>query len=132
MLVGSFLLGLAYESGAVGPLQDALAPVTATVLGLPPVAGIALVLGFLRKELALQLLLVLAIAEYGQAATDLSTFMSAGQLFVFAVVTAVSFPCIATLASLADEFGWRPALAITAAVLGVALGAGAILSRVLG
>jgi ferrous iron transport protein B len=129
MLAGSLVLGLAYELDVLGGLEAALAPVTATALGLPPVVGIALVLGFLRKELALQLLLVLAIAEYGATAADLSTFMTTGQLFVFAVVTAVSFPCIATLASLADEFGWRSAAAITAAVVAVALLAGTILAQ---
>ncbi len=130
MLAGSFLLGLAYETGAIGTLEGAIGPVTSGVLGLPPVAGIALVLAFLRKELALQLLVVLAVAEYGASATNLGTFMSSGQLFVYAVVTAVSIPCVATLASLVDEFGWRPAVAISGAVLGVGLSAGAILARI--
>jgi ferrous iron transport protein B len=130
MLAGSFLLGLAYETGAIGPLQDAMGPVVTGVLGLPPVAGIALVLAFLRKELALQLLLVLAIAEYGASATSLSSFMSSGQLFVYAVVTAISIPCIATLASLVDEFGWPSATAITGSVLALALAVGAVLAQV--
>lgn len=130
MLVGSFVLGLAYETGAIEPLERAFAPVVTGVLGLPPVAGIALVLAFIRKELALQLLLVLAIAEYGASASDLSSFMSSGQLFVYAVVTALSIPCVATLASLVDEFGWRGAIAITGSVLGVALTVGAVLARV--
>ena len=130
MLVGSFVLGLAYEMGAIEPLEKAFAPVVTGVLGLPPVAGIALVLAFIRKELALQLLLVLAIAEYGASASDLSSFMSSGQLFVYAVVTAISIPCVATLASLVDEFGWRGAIAITGSVLGVALTVGAVLARV--
>lgn len=129
MLIGSFLLGLAYETGAIAPLETALSPVVGGLLGLPPVAGIALVLAFLRKELALQLLLVLAIAEYGASAANLSTFMSAGQLFVFAVVSAISVPCAATLASLVDEFGRRSALVITGSVLAVGLGTGAVLAR---
>jgi len=132
MLVGSFILGLASASGAIGPLEDGLRPVTSGLLGLPAVAGVALVLGFLRKELALQLLLVLAIAEVGPAASDLSTFMTPGQLFVFAVVTGISFPCVATLASLVDEFGPRAAAAVTLAVLGVALLAGTALARIVG
>ena len=132
MLVGSFLLGLAYETGALGPLEIALSPVTTGVLGLPPVAGVALVLAFLRKELALQLLVVLAIAEYGASASDLSTFMSPGQVFVYAVVVAISIPCIATLASMIDEFGRTAALAINGAVLGIALATGAVIARVVG
>lgn len=132
MLIGSFVLGLAYETGAIAPLEAAIGPAVGWLLGLPAVAGIALVLAFLRKELALQLLLVLAIAEYGAGASSLGAFLSPGQLFVYAVVTAVSIPCAATLATLADEFGWRSAATISAGVLGVALVAGAVVARVVG
>ena len=131
MLIASFVLGLAYETGAIGVVEDAIAPVVTNVLGLPPVAGIALVLAFLRKELALQLLVVLAIAEYGASASDLSSFMTSSQLFVYAVVAAVSIPCIATLASLVDEFGWPSALAINVAVLGLAVATGSIIVRLI-
>ena len=132
MLVGSFVLGLAYESGAITPIERLLSPVTAGMLGLPPVAGIALVLAFLRKELALQLLVVLAIGELGPAAASLGTFMTHGQLFVYAVVTALSIPCVASVASLVDEFGWRPTLAIGGSVLGLALVVGTVLGHIVG
>jgi ferrous iron transport protein B len=132
MLAGSFVLGLAWETGAVGSLQRVLGPVVEGLLGLPPVAGIALVLAFLRKELALQLLLVLAIAEYGAGAANLSSFMSPGQLFTYAVVTAVSVPCVATLASLADEFGRRAAIGISGGILGVGIATGAVIARLVG
>lgn len=132
MLAGSFVLGLLYETGAIRPIEVAIGPAVTGVLGLPPVAGIALALAFLRKELAIQLLLVLAVAEYGSGASSLAAFMTSGQLFVYAVVTAVSLPCVATLATLADEFGWRPALVVTGATLGVALTAGALVARLAG
>lgn len=132
MIVGSFVVGLLYESGAIEPLGALAAPVTTGLLGLPPVVGVALAVAFLRKELALQLLIVLAIAAHGASASDLSTFMSAGQLFVYAVVTAVSIPCVATLAALADELGWRTAGAITAGALGMAILAGSIIARIVG
>jgi ferrous iron transport protein B len=131
MLVGSFVLGLAYEMHALQPIEAGLAPITVGVLGLPPVVGVALALGFLRKELALQLLVVLAVAHFGAGATNLSTFMTSTQLFVFAVVTAISIPCAATLASIADELGWRSAASISTAVVGLALLVGGVLSRVL-
>jgi ferrous iron transport protein B len=132
MLIGSFVLGILYETGATGPLGEMSAPVVTGILGLPPVAGIAIVLAFLRKELALQLLVVLAVAQYGSSATNLSTFMTSGQLFVFAVVTAVSVPCVATVSTLADEFGRRSALTVMAATLGIALLAGGIVARLVG
>ena len=132
MLVGSFVLGLAYETGALGPVERAIGPVVSGLFGLPPVAGIALILAFLRKELALQLLLVLAIGELGASAASLGSFMTNGQLFVYAVVTAISLPCIATLATLVDEFGWRPALTVSGAAVGLAVGAGVVLARLVG
>jgi ferrous iron transport protein B len=132
MVVGSFSLGLAYEFGALGPIEAVLSPVTTGLLSLPSVTGLALVLGFLRKELALQLLIVLAIGRYGGSASNLATFMTSGQLFVFAVVTAISIPCVATLASLKGEFGWRSTLAISAALLGTAVATGALLARLVG
>jgi len=132
MLIGSVILGLAWETGAVGPLGDVIAPVTTGLLGLPPVAGIALILAFLRKELALQLLVVLAVATYGAGAASLGSFMSPAQLFVYAVVTAVSVPCVATLATLRAELGTRAALTVSLAILGVGLGAGAVIARIAG
>ena len=132
MLAGSLVIGALYESGATGALQALLTPVSSGLLGLPPVAGIALVLAVLRKELALQLLLVLAVAEYGSAATNLSTFMAPGQLFVFAVVTGLLVPCVATIGALTSEFGRRDALLVSGATLATALGSGAALARIVG
>ncbi|TAK00594.1 MAG: ferrous iron transporter B [Chloroflexota bacterium] len=132
MLIGSFVVGLAWETGAWQPLSVGLGPVTEGLLGLPPIAGVAIAFGFLRKELALQLLIALAVVEYGLGAGDLGTFMSAGQVFVFAIVTSISIPCAATLAALAAELGRRPALAITGGSLAIALVAGGLLARMLG
>jgi ferrous iron transport protein B len=132
MLGGSLVIGALYETGAIGPIETLLAPVSTGLLGLPPVAGIALALAVLRKELALQLLLVLAIAEFGLAANSLSSFLSPGQLFVFAVVTGLSVPCVATIGALAGEFGWRRALIVSGATLATALGTGAVVARIVG
>ncbi|MEX1169528.1 MAG: ferrous iron transport protein B [Chloroflexota bacterium] len=132
MLGGSLVIGALYETGAIGPIEMALAPVSTGLLGLPPVAGIALVLAILRKELALQLLLILAIAEYGLAASSLATFMVPGQLFVFAVVTGLMVPCVATVGALAGEFGWRRAAIVSGATLATALGTGALMARLVG
>jgi len=132
MLGGSLVVGALYETGAIGTIETALAPVSTGLLGLPPVAGIALALAVLRKELALQLLLTLAIAQFGFGARSLLSFMTAGQLFVFAVVTGLSVPCVATFGALVGEFGWRRAGAVSGATLATALGAGAIVARLVG
>jgi ferrous iron transport protein B len=132
MLVGSFALGLIWETGAWSPLSAAIAPVTTGWLGLPPIVGVAIVFAFLRKELALQLLLALAVIEYGSAGSNLGAILSPAQLFVFAIVTSVSVPCAATLATLIQELGARTAAGISAASLGLAIGAGGLIARLLG
>jgi ferrous iron transport protein B len=132
MLVGSLVIGALYETGAIKPIEAALAPMSTGLLGLPPVAGIALALAVLRKELALQLLLTLAIAQYGLGARSLISFMNPGQLFVFAVVTGLSVPCVATIGAMVGEFGWRRALMVSGATLATALGTGAVVARIVG
>lgn len=132
MLAGSFVLGLVYASGFWVQLAAVIGPVTETLLGLPAIAGVAIVFAFLRKELALQLLVALAIVEYGASGATLGGFMSSAQLFVFAIVVSISVPCAATLATLADEFGWRAALGMAGATLALALGVGMVIARSLG
>ena len=132
MLGGSLVIGALYETGAINPIEHLLAPVSTGLLGLPPVAGMALVMAVLRKELALQLLLVLAVAEYGLGARSLGTFMTAGQLFTFAVVTGLSVPCVATIGTLVGEFGRRGALVVSGTTLAVAVVTGAIVARLVG
>ncbi|HEX8940852.1 MAG TPA: ferrous iron transporter B [Candidatus Limnocylindrales bacterium] len=132
MLAGSIVLGFVYESGLIAPLAAALDPIVRGWLGLPAVAGLALAFAFLRKELALQLLVTLAVATYGAGAASLGAFLSPAQLFVYAVVASVSVPCVATLAALAGEFGWRMAGAISGATIVLALGTGGVLARLLG
>ena len=132
MIVGSCALGLLYESGWIWGATAVLDPVVKGWLGLPSVAGLALVFAFLRKELALQLLVALAVIQLGAGAASLGSIMSPAQLFVYAIVTSVSIPCVATLSALRGEFGWRTTLAICASTLGIALAAGGLLARLLG
>ena len=64
MLVGSLVLGLVYEAGLWQGFADVIGPATEAVLGLPAIAGVAMAFAFLRKELALQLLLVFAAVSW--------------------------------------------------------------------
>ncbi len=131
MLVGSLVLGLIYETGAWQAIADAIGPATKSVLGLPAIAGIAMAFAFLRKELALQLLLVFAAVELGRQAS-LGELMNPAQLFVYAVVASLSIPCIATLAALRGELGTRAAVGISMASVVLAIAVGAALARLLG
>jgi len=131
MVIGSILLGWLWHLGLVRPAGAILEPV-AELLGLPALAVVALGFGFLRKELALQLLVALAVVELGTGAADLGSFMTPGQLVVFAVVTAFSIPCVATIAAMAGELGGRITALIAAGTIGIAVGVGAVLARILG
>jgi ferrous iron transport protein B len=131
MLVGSLVLGFVYEAGAWQGIASAIGPSVETWLGLPAIAGVAMAFAFLRKELALQLLLVFAAIQLGRQA-DLGELMNPSQLFVYAVVSSISIPCVATLAALRGELGTRGAAGITAASLALAIGVGIVLARLLG
>lgn len=129
VLVGSFALGLIYETGLLWAFTTPLAPVVEGWLGLPAVAGLTLVFAVLRKELALQLLVALAIARYGPGVSDLLQFMDRGQIFTYTLVNTIYIPCIATVAVLARELGWRRALLISGFTILLALAAGGVVSR---
>ncbi|MEM3873833.1 MAG: ferrous iron transport protein B [Candidatus Bathyarchaeia archaeon] len=96
-------------------------PLISGWLGLPVEAGIPLIFGVLRKELALILLSQLIPLES----------LSALQMIVFTLVIMVYIPCIATIAALIREFGWRKALAITFTDIALALFLGGIAYRIL-
>lgn len=132
VLVGSLGLGLLYETGWIWAFTAPLAPVVEGWLGLPAVAGLTLLFAVLRKELALQLLVTLAIVQYGAAAANLGAFMTSNQLFVYALVNTIYVPCIATIAVLGRELGWQRAAAISALTVTLALAAGGAARIVLG
>jgi ferrous iron transport protein B len=123
IVLGSFLLGLLYESGWILKLTAPLEPLANWWLGIPAVALLALIFAFMRKELALALVLVLA-AQAIPGVTSSSTlldFMTKGQIFTFALVCAIYIPCVATVAVLWRELGWRDTFAITGSTVVLAL-----------
>ncbi|MEM0359592.1 MAG: ferrous iron transport protein B [Candidatus Hadarchaeales archaeon] len=121
---GSLILTALRMGGLLNPLSDFLKPLTVGWLGLPAVAGVALFFGILRKELTLIMLTMLL----GQ---DLSLHLTHVQMIVFATVTMFYFPCVATLAALIREAGWRRALYIATAEILFALWLGGIMYRLL-
>ncbi len=131
ILIGSLILGALYETGLVWKLADPLAPMVEWWLGLPTVAGLTLLFGVLRKELALQLLVAFAVVEYGPGAHELSQFMTSDQIVVFALVNSLFLPCASTMTVLAREMGWRVLLGISAGTLTAALLIGGALSHIL-
>ena len=131
IIAGSVLLGALYESGLVWHLTRPLSPVIEGWLGLPAVAGLTLLFAVLRKELALQLLVALAVVVYGGAAHNLLHFMTVHQLVVYALVSCLYVPCASTVAVLGRELGWKVAGLISAGTLAVALVVGGAVAHIL-
>lgn len=129
--LGSVFLGGLYEFGFLNTLTRISGPTMYALLGLPPVAVIALLLGILRKELTLQLLVALAVMQYGASAHNLTVFMSPLQLFIFALVVTLYFPCVATMSVLSREMGWKNTAAIMTGDIGIAILTGAAVFRLL-
>ncbi len=121
VLVGSLVLGALYETGYLWKLSSPLSPVVEGWLGLPAVAGLTLIFAVLRKELALQLLVTFAVVAYGGGAKNLLLFMTPAQLFVYALVNTIYIPCVATIAVLGRELGWRRAGGIMAFTIALAI-----------
>lgn len=128
--LGSLALGALYETGYLWLLVEPLQPVVYGLLGLPAVVGVTLILGILRKELTLELLVALAIVQYGATAQNLLVFMTPLQIFVFALVVMIYIPCIATVAVIGRELGWRNAFFIMMFTIALALFVGGLAYRI--
>ena len=92
LLVGSAALGIADALGLLSIFQDFVEPISVGLLGLPAFAATALVFGILRKEMALQILAVLA------GTANFAAVMTPLQMYQFAVITTIYVPCVATIA----------------------------------
>lgn len=131
VLIGSFVMGALYETNLVWIFDAPLAPIVEGWLGLPTIAGLALLFAVLRKELALQFLVTLALVQYGSGAENFLSFMTPHQLFVYSLVNTIYIPCIATVAVLNKELGTRAAIGISAFTIALAIVMGGIARYVL-
>jgi ferrous iron transport protein B len=120
LLAGSVVLETLLALELLQKLMDPLEPLMMAALGLPAFTVVALVFGILRKEMALQMLMILA------GETNLALFLTNEQMFVFALVMAVFMPCLAAVAVLLKEFGLRNTVLVTASSIGLALIMGAV------
>jgi len=111
IVIGSFLMGFLIELKLLPIVSKPLSFISVTVLGLPAITGLVLLAGFLRKEMALGLLYVLAAAQYGSG-FKLPDLMSSQQMFIFALVVALYIPCLASFSVLGKELGWKKAVYI--------------------
>jgi len=111
------VINVLYSLGVFDAIADFTAPVVTGLLGLPKEAVTSLVIGFLRKDVALGMLAPLAL--------------SATQLVVASVVLAMLFPCIATFIVLFRELGVVNMFKSAGVMISAALITGAILNLIL-
>jgi ferrous iron transport protein B len=117
VMLGIFVITILYALNVFDYIANFAAPVVSGLLGLPSDATAALVIGFLRKDMAVGMLGALSL--------------SANQLVVGSVVLAMFFPCIASFVVLARELRLKGILAATGIMIAVSLVVGSLLNLIL-
>jgi len=95
-------------------LTAVFAPIINGVFGLPKEAVVALAIGFLRKDVAVGMLMPLGL--------------SAKQLFISTTLLAIFFPCVATFIVLWKELGFKDLVRSTLLMIVISLLVGAVLN----
>jgi len=117
VLLGVFIVNMLYASGIIAFLSRVFSPIVTTVLGLPAEAVGALIVGFLRKDVAVGMLAPLGL--------------NLRQLIVASVVLTAYFPCVATFVMLFQELGLKDMAKSACIMVTVAFSLGGVLNLVL-
>lgn len=117
VFLGILVINILYALKILDFLANAASPVLTSVWGLPREAISALIVGFLRKDVAVGML----------GPLNLTT----KQLVVGSTILAVYFPCVATFSVLIKELGSKDMAKVTFIMIAVAFSVGAILNLVL-
>ena len=115
MLLGIGFAALIAETGALDAVSAYVAPITVNWLGLPQEATLGLMLGVIRRELA-----VLPLLEL-----NLTTL----QLLVGSVVALFYIPCLSVLGVLIKEFGVKLSLVIGFSTIAAAFLIGGLINQ---
>lgn len=117
VLAGVFVVNLLYNFKVFDFVTKLTAPVITRFFGLPSEAIVAILIGFLRKDVAVVLLGPLNL--------------TAKQLVVASTVLAMFFPCIATFTILIKELGIKDTIKSTILMLITSLIVGSLLNLLL-
>ncbi len=122
IVIGNMVIAGLDLLGALPLIEQIMSPITVTWLGLPQVVGVTFIFGVLRKELTLIMLASL------MGTSNFATVLSNRQMIVYATVSMLYIPCIATIAALVRELGYRNATFITVFEISFALLIGGLLN----
>ena len=114
VLAGVALINILIYFRMFNIVSNAFAPVIHNLFGLPKESIIALVIGFLRKDVAVGMLMPLGL--------------SAKQLFISATLLAISFPCVATFMVIWKELGLKDLIKSTLIMIAVSVAVGTLLN----
>ncbi len=117
LFVGIVIINLLYALGILQFVGDLSAPVIVGLFGLPKGAVAALVVGFLRKDLAIGMLLGLGMGPL--------------QLVIAATILTIYFPCAATFATIFKELGIKDLLKSVGVMLVTVLIVGTLMRLIL-
>ena len=117
VLLGILFVNILYALHVIDALSRIFSPILRNVWGLPKEAIAALIVGFLRKDVAVGML----------GPLNLTT----KQLVIGSTVLAIYFPCIATFAVLIRELGIKDMLKSAAIMVSVGIVVGGLLNLVL-
>lgn len=121
LIFGVFVIGILSVTGVIDWIGVVFEPIMEGLFGLPGAVSIVLLTGFLRKDLAIGMLLALA---------STITF-SPMQLVIVATILTIYFPCVATFAVLIKELGVKDMIKSAAIMVGTAAAVGIILRIIL-
>jgi ferrous iron transport protein B len=93
VFVGILGVNLLHLTSFFVAVSKSISPFIAHIWGIPEEAVLFLILGFLRKDMAVGMLLPLNL--------------SVKQLIIANVILAMFFPCVATFVVMLREFGWK-------------------------
>ncbi len=116
MFIGIFIAALVAETGILNSFSEIISPIVVGWLGLPKEASLSLLLGIIRRELA-----VLPLLEL-----NLNTL----QLTVGSIVALFYLPCLSVFGVLMEEFSAKVALSIGALSIFMAIFFAGIVNQV--
>jgi len=117
VLLGVLFVNILYTFGIIQRIGKYTAPVVTSLFGLPEEAVGALIVGFLRKDVAVGMLVPLNL--------------SLKQLIIASVILAMYFPCVATFAAMLRELGIWDMLKSVGIMLLATAGVGSLLNLIL-
>ncbi len=117
VLLGVLIVNLLYSLHIIDFFARIIGPTFTTLLGLPPEAVGALIIGFLRKDVAVGMLIPLGL--------------NTEQAIIASVVLVMYFPCIATFSVMFRELGLKDMLKATLVMILSTIIVGSILNNIL-